>query len=38
MRSYGRITVYANYEEKDILSKTQDEQIKTILTLMPDII
>lgn len=38
MRSYGRITVYADYEEDCLLSLELEEQIKIILSLMPDII
>lgn len=38
MRTYGRITVYADLTEKELLAMPLEEQENAIITLMPDII
>lgn len=38
MRTYGRTTIYADLSEKELLAMPQEEQIRTIISLMPDVI
>ena len=38
MRSYGRITVYSDLDEETLLALPAEQQINTIISLMPDII